>query len=289
MRVKVIFPCLVLCLLFTGCFGVKPEPLSAETQVNEKLDQFTSALEELDYEALKKLLADQLTVDWQTIDKNDIDQILEIFGDYEDIENAILTVLQRTSVDNTVVIDAELYLDLIKNQEKYSEVHKINLILENQGTKWTGDLWLITSILHYNEGQYQYKNAATDPTDLLDRFEQAVKDKAFHELRELLSYTIMTTDGKTINYFRNNQQFIALLNHDLAQITISDLTITDRSQKLVNGSIQVDANLNTTTIVNNETTTRSQNVTITLGEIPEGLVITSLTYIPHFFGLAKVD
>ena len=48
--------------------------------IDEQVNEFESALIELDYAKLQELLADQLNLDWQTISKEDIDKIIAFIG-----------------------------------------------------------------------------------------------------------------------------------------------------------------------------------------------------------------
>ena len=124
--------------------------------IDQNVNDFETALENLDY-TLLKLLAEELTLNYETVNKDDLNKILQLLSDYDLIDKAILTELQRTMSDNRV-IDAELYLELIKNQEKLVDTKTLSIIIENLGTKWTGDRWLITSITYYAGENYQYVN-----------------------------------------------------------------------------------------------------------------------------------
>ena len=79
-----------------------------------------------------------MILDWETVSKDDLDKIIAFIGDYDEIEKAVLTELGRSILDGSVVVDAELYLELIKNQEKYIQTKTFSIVFENFGTKWTG-------------------------------------------------------------------------------------------------------------------------------------------------------
>ncbi len=282
---KKILVILLIALLFSGCYKLKPEPTTVDTYIEQNINDFETALEELDYEKLQRLLADELMLDFESISKNDLDKIIQFLGDFDSIDTAILTELERSILDNMVVIDAELYLELIKNQEKYVDTKTLNIIIENLGNKWTGDKWLITSIISYTSGNYQYRNPAVDPDELLNRFSDILLNKAFYELPDLLAYTLVTSDGTTVNYYRNNQQFIALLSNDIKGITINAAVFENRHFSLEPGGIQTTADLEVTLVIDGIEQNKSVSVTFTFIEIPEGLVINRLFYRQKFFGL----
>lgn len=285
MRPKKILIILVIMLLFSGCFNLKPESPTVDAYIEQNINDFETALKELDYEKLQELLADELMLDYESISKNDLDKIIEFFGDFDTIDTAVLTELERSILDNTVVIDAELYLELIKNQEKYIDTKTLNIIIENLGNKWTGDKWLIKSIISYTSGNYQYRNPAVNPDELLDRFSDIILNKAFYELPDLLAYTLVTSDGTTVNYYRNNQQFIALLSNDVKDITINAVSFQNRHFSLEPSGIQAAADLEVTLVIDGIEQSKSTPMTFTLIEIPEGLVINRLLYKQKFFGL----
>jgi len=269
----------------SGCYRLKPQPLTTAQIIDEQVDQFESAIGKLDYAKLQKLLADQLVVDWETVSKEDLDKIIAFIGDYDEIEKAILTELSRSILDGNVVIDAELYLELIKNQEKFTQTKTFSIVFENFGTKWTGDRWLITSLITYQSGEYAYQNPAVDPDELLDRFAECLLAKAFADLPDLLSYTIVASHDTSVTYYRNNQQFIALLANDLKGIELSELTLANRQIILQPTALQVTADLHATFELNGQMVSKSTTVTFSCLEIPGGLVISRISYTPRFFGL----
>ena len=285
MRPHWLFILILLCALgLSGCYRLKPQPPSTAQVIVEQVNDFESALIELDYAKLQELLADQLNLDWQTISKEDIDKIIAFIGDFDEIETAVLTELTRSILDDNVIIDAELYLELIKNQQKYTETKNFTLIFENFGTKWTGDRWLITSMISYQSGDHQYQNPAVDPDELLDRFAQCLLTKAFADLPDLLAYTVVATHGTSVTYYRNNQQFIAFLANDLQGIELTELTLTNREYIVHPTALQVTADLNAAFKVDGQSVQKSTSVTISCVEIPQGLVINRISYTPRFFG-----
>ncbi len=275
----------LLLILLTGCLQLKSNPTSVHLHIDQNVNDFETALENLDYTLLKKLLAEELTLNYETVNKDDLNKILQLLGDYDLIDKAILTELQRTMSDNRVIIDAELYLELIKNQEKLVDTKTLSIIIENLGTKWTGDRWLITSITYYAGENYQYVNPAIDPDEILERLSHVLKTKTYLELPDLLSYTLITSDGTAVNYYRNNQQFIGLLANDLKDIKVTAAEFTNRYFSLEPQGIEIKTDLEATFEVGGITKTGQVTITLTVIEIPEGLVINRLFYPGKFFGL----
>ena len=144
-------------LSLSACYKLKPEPLTTAQIIDEQVNEFESALNDLDYAKLKELLADQLMLDWESVSKEDFDKIIAFIGDIDDIETAVLTEISRSILDGNVIIDAELYLELIRNQEKYTKTKTFSIFFEYFGTKWYGDVWLITSMISYSD-EYQYQD-----------------------------------------------------------------------------------------------------------------------------------
>ncbi len=270
-------------LSLSACYKLKPEPLTTAQIIDEQVNEFESALNDLDYAKLKELLADQLMLDWESVSKEDFDKIIAFIGDIDDIETAVLTEISRSILDGNVIIDAELYLELIRNQEKYTKTKTFTIIFENFGTKWTGDLWLITSMISYSD-EYQYQDPAVDPDELLDRFAGCLLEKDFAELRDLLSYTIVASHGTSVTYYRNNQQFIALLANDLQNIELSELTLTNRRYLPDPTAIVVTVDLHASFTINGQAVDKSTTITVSCLEILEGLVICRISYPPRFFG-----
>lgn len=284
MSLRKIFILLMIVIPLVGCYQLKPEPTSVDTYIEQNISDFESALENLNYEKLQELLADDLIIDWESVNKDDLDKLIEFIGDYDSIDTAILTELERSISDNTIVIDAELYLELIKNQEQYSDTRLINIIIENLGDKWTGDKWLITSLITYTNEEYIYQDPAAEPNELLDRFADALLNKAFNELPDLLAYTVVTTNGTAVNYYRNNQQFIALLANDMQELDLVDIAFENRDFTLDPNGILVTTDLIVTYSTAGNTITDSQTIDITILEIPAGIVINRLFYASKFFG-----
>lgn len=276
----------LLCTLtFAGCYRLKPELLSTAQIIDGQVEELESALGKLDYAKLQELLADQLILDWETVSKDDLDKIIAFIGDYDEIEKAVLTELGRSILDGSVVVDAELYLELIKNQEKYIQTKTFSIVFENFGTKWTGDRWLITSMISYTSGEYQYKNPAVDPDELLDRFAECLLAKSFADLPDLLAYTIVASHGSSVTYYRNNHQFIALMANDLQGIELTELRFANRQYTMHQAALQVTADLEAVFVLKGETVSKSTPVSFFCLDIQGGLVISRIEYTPRFFGL----
>lgn len=285
-RSKILLFLIVFFLLgLGGCYRLKPEPVSTGQIIDQQMDDLETALNNIDLTKLQELLAEELILDWEAISRSDLEKIIAAIGDGGEIETAVLTEISRSIFDGSVIIDAELYLELIKNQEKYEQTKNLSIIFENLGNKWTGDMWLITSIISYRSGEYKYQNPAVDPDELLNRFAESLLNKAFYDLPDLLAYTVVATHSTSVNYYRNNQQFIALLANDMQEIELSDLKFVDRHFTIEPTAIQATADLIVTLKINGQWVNKSTPVTFTLLEIPEGLVISRLSYHPKFFGL----
>lgn len=274
-----------VCLGLSGCYRVKPEPVPTSKIIDQQIEELEAALNDLDFEKLQELLAEHLILDWESINSSDLEKVAAFIGDYDEIETAVLTEISRSILEGRIIIDAELYLELIKNHEKLQETKNLSIVFENLGTKWTGDMWLITSIISYNSGEYQYQNPAADPDELLDRLAENLLNKTFYNLPDLLAFTVVATHGTTVNYYRNNQQFIALLANDMQELELSDLRLLNRHYTIQSSAIQAAADLTAAIKIDGQWVDKSVAVTFTLVEIPGGLVINRISYPPNFFGL----
>ncbi len=280
-----------LSLFFTtGCFGVKPVPLTADEQVNqvlEDLEQTVSSLDQVDENELKKLFADEIELDSEIISNEEIERIKQYFvNDGEEIVKLIVTENNRiTTQDGFVVIDAELYVELLRNNEVYIDINTIHLTMQNLGTKWTGDRWVITRILRYFDSTFTYTNPAMSVNELLTRFSDYFQAKSFNSLRELLAHTVIAADGTSVNYYRNNSLFVAVLHEDFSNVTVNEFALSSPLYTMYPDQIIVDAILDISITYNHQVISDSMHIRLAVISIPEGLVISRLTYSSRVFGV----
>ncbi len=267
---KNIWLILAVVVLMTGCYQLKPTPLSNHEQVDQVLADLESSLKTGDAETLDPILDEQLE---------------DFIGSFDDVQDAEIVERSRTSTDTHIIVDADLYLQLIKDQELYTDVSNIEISIEKTGDKWTGEQWIITGITRQLDSTYVYQNPATNGMELVDRFIDSIGSNSFLKLRDLFAETIIIPTETSVYYYSNNLLFIAVLEDDFNEVTINECRLENVTYSLDQDRIQVTGDLILDLTYNSQQFEDTVALSLGIIEIPEGLVINRISYTRRAFGL----
>ncbi len=235
MRAKLFILLMAVALIWSGCGvggGLKPTTVQTTADETDRvMSELERALQEMDWDALEELLADEVYLNDELISKDDREALQRFLGDYDSVA---IDEEKRVTSDDTIVISTELYLKLIEAGLEINHTSELDIILINVGDKWTGDRWVISE-LRRNQSIYEFdRELSPDLGHLISRFVAAFQGKQFDELIHLFANNplyVSRTEANRVDLYSGMTvlHFIGELEEDFSDVTVRQFEVVGQA------------------------------------------------------------